>query len=155
MLGSANKVKLTGFLHRLTWVAGQRCYVTVAVVNETKKTIRTLTLTLIRSTTIFKPKPALDTGNARTLDPDSCQTTTMHKVLSETFLQMAHRGTKGHASAKGWWTGVAPGQELTFSHYILLPVCQTLELHNYSVAKLLRSQRHYLSHGTVCLKSNT
>ncbi|KAF9819911.1 hypothetical protein IEO21_01772 [Rhodonia placenta] len=121
MLGSANKVKLTGFLHRLTWVAGQRCYVTVAVVNETKKTIRTLTLTLIRSTTIFKPKPALDTGNARTLDPDSCQTTTMHKVLSETFLQMAHRGTKGHASAKGWWTGVAPGQELTFSHYILLP----------------------------------
>ncbi|OSX67333.1 hypothetical protein POSPLADRAFT_1051478 [Postia placenta MAD-698-R-SB12] len=121
MLGSANKVKLTGLLHRLTWVAGQRCYVTVAVVNETKKTIRTLTLTLIRSTTIFKPKPALDTGNARTLDPDSCQTTTMHKVLAETFLQMAHRGTKGHASAKGWWTGVAPGQELTFSHYILLP----------------------------------
>ncbi|PCH33884.1 E set domain-containing protein, partial [Wolfiporia cocos MD-104 SS10] len=121
VLSSNSKVKLTALVHRLTWVAGQRCYVNVHVVNETKKTVKSLTLTLVRTTTLFRPKPFLDAGQARTADPDACQTNTMHKVVAESILEMAHRGTKGHASAKGWWTGVAPGQELSFSHYILIP----------------------------------
>ncbi|CCM04190.1 uncharacterized protein FIBRA_06356 [Fibroporia radiculosa] len=121
VLGNSSKVKMTALLHRLTWIAGQRCSVSLVVVNETKKTIRSLALTLIRTTTIFRPKPMLDAGPARSADPDACQTTTMHKVVSESVLEMAQRGVKGHASAKGWWTGVAPGQELSFSHYVLLP----------------------------------
>ncbi|KZT05844.1 uncharacterized protein LAESUDRAFT_743615 [Laetiporus sulphureus 93-53] len=121
VLSNGSKVKLTALMHRLTWVAGQRCYVDVSVINETKKTVKTLTLTLIRTTTIFRPKPALDAGSVRSVDLDACQTSTMHKLLAETVLEMAQRGTKGHASAKGWWTGVGPGKELAFSHYILLP----------------------------------
>lgn len=126
MLNSERKVKLTAQLHRLTWIAGQRCCVNVAVVNETKKTVKSFTLTLVRSTTMFRPTPELDAGRARTVDCDACQTTTLHKVVSETVLEMAQPGTKGRASAKGWWTGVGPGKELSFSHYILVPVSLVL-----------------------------
>ncbi|TFY63133.1 hypothetical protein EVJ58_g3424 [Rhodofomes roseus] len=121
MLSSDRKVKLTAQLHRLTWIAGQRCYISVSVANDTKKIVKTLTLTLVRSTTMFRPSPELDTGRARSVDPDACQTTTLHKVVGETVLEMAQSGTKGRASAKGWWTGVGPGKELSFSHYILIP----------------------------------
>ncbi|KAH9937212.1 uncharacterized protein B0H18DRAFT_969591 [Fomitopsis serialis] len=121
MLSNERKVKLTAQLHRLTWVAGQRCYVNVSVVNDTKKTVKTLTLMLVRSTTMFRPTPELDAGRARSVDPDACQTTTLHKVVAENVLEMAQPGTKGRASAKGWWTGVGPGKELSFSHYILIP----------------------------------
>lgn len=122
MLSSNNKVKVTALLPRLTWVAGQRCYVRVSVANETKKTVKSLALALIRTITVFRPRPALDAGNAASVDPDACQTSTAQKVITETILEMSQRSGKGHASAKGWWTGVSPGQELDFSHYILLPV---------------------------------
>jgi hypothetical protein len=39
---------------------------------------------------------------------------------------MAQSGEKGHASAKGWWTGVPANQKLEFSHFILLPVSATI-----------------------------
>ncbi|KAH9951034.1 hypothetical protein B0H21DRAFT_818862 [Amylocystis lapponica] len=121
MLNSNSKVKLTALLPRLVWVAGQRCYVRVSVANETKKTVKTLALTLIRTVTTFRPRPALDAGRAVSIDPDACQTSTSHKAVAETVLEMSQRSGKGHASAKGWWTGVGPGEELDFSHYILLP----------------------------------
>ncbi|OCH94752.1 hypothetical protein OBBRIDRAFT_722012, partial [Obba rivulosa] len=121
VVGSGAKVKLTALLHRLTWVAGQRCYVKLSVANGTKKTLKSLNLTLVRTTTLFKPKPAADTGHSRSADPDACQKSTMHRPVAETVLEIAQQGAKGHASAKGWWTGVGPGQELEFSHYILLP----------------------------------
>ncbi|KAI0734636.1 hypothetical protein C8Q72DRAFT_770599, partial [Fomitopsis betulina] len=121
MLSSDRKVKLTAQLHRLTWIAGQRCYVNVAVANDTKKTVKSFTLTLIRSTTMFKPTPELDAGRSRSVDPDACQTNTIHKVVSETSLEIAESGAKGRAGAKGWWTGVGPGKEMSFSHYILIP----------------------------------
>lgn len=55
-------------------------------------------------------------------DPDSCQTATTHKVMADSVLEICAGVTKGHASAKGWWTGIAPGRELDFVHYISLPV---------------------------------
>ncbi|CAL1695216.1 unnamed protein product [Somion occarium] len=119
--GSNDKVKLTANLHRLHWVAGQRCYVRVLVNNGSKKTVKSLTLCLIRTTTIFKPRPGLDAGHESSADPDACQTSTTHKLITETVLEMAQRSARGHASAKGWWTGVRPGQDLEFAHFILLP----------------------------------
>ncbi|KAI0332016.1 hypothetical protein GY45DRAFT_542768 [Cubamyces sp. BRFM 1775] len=121
VLGGGHKVKLTAILCRLTHVAGQRCYVRVSVVNETKKSVKTLTLTLIRTTTLFKPKPALDYGGHSSADPDACQTATSHKVVAESTLERSHGVTKGHASAQGWWTGVSAGQEAQFAHYVLIP----------------------------------
>ncbi|KAH9898141.1 hypothetical protein C8Q73DRAFT_387693 [Cubamyces lactineus] len=121
VIGGGHKVKLTAILHRLTHVAGQRCYVRVSVVNETKKSVKTLALTLIRTTILFKPKPALDYSGHSSADPDACQTTTSHKVVAESILERSQGVTKGHASAEGWWTGVSAGQEAQFAHYVLIP----------------------------------
>ncbi|KAI0778441.1 hypothetical protein BD413DRAFT_609051 [Trametes elegans] len=120
VIGGGNKVKLTAMLPRLTWIAGQRCYVHLSVANETKKSLKSLTLMLVRTITLFKPKPVLDAGNCHSIDPDACQTATTHKVIAETVLERSQGVAKGHASAQGWWTGVAAGQEAQFAHYILI-----------------------------------
>ncbi|KDQ63197.1 hypothetical protein JAAARDRAFT_92192, partial [Jaapia argillacea MUCL 33604] len=119
-MGGPGRLKLTATLHRLHWVAGQRCFVNVSVANDTKKTVRSLMLSLIRTTTVFKPQPDLDT-HPHAADPDSCQTSTSQKTVAESILEMGQTSAKGHASAKGWWTGVAPGRDAIFSHYIMIP----------------------------------
>lgn len=124
-MGGSGEVKLTATLHRLYWVAGQLCYVKVNVANDTKKTVKSLTLTLIRSTIVFKPHPhpdALPPSHEHATDPDACQTSTTQKHVAETTLEMGQRGARGHASAKGWWTGVRASEQLDFSHFLLIPV---------------------------------
>ncbi|CDO73478.1 hypothetical protein BN946_scf185013.g113 [Trametes cinnabarina] len=121
VMGGGNKVKLTAVLPRIAWLAGQRCYVHLSVANDTKKTVKGLTLTLVKTTTLFRPKPALDYGHRSSADPDACQTTTTHKVVAESILEKSQGVAKGHASAQGWWTGVSGGQDAEFSHYVLIP----------------------------------
>ncbi|KZT30910.1 hypothetical protein NEOLEDRAFT_45328 [Neolentinus lepideus HHB14362 ss-1] len=119
-MGGARRVKLTAYLYRLHWVAGQRCYVALNISNDTKKTIRSVTLTLIRTTIVFKPKPVLN-ANPRDEDPDACQTSTSRKEVATSTLEMGQKSTKGHASAKGWWTGVGPDSEVELQHFIQIP----------------------------------
>ncbi|KAJ7597496.1 hypothetical protein C8J56DRAFT_772996, partial [Mycena floridula] len=120
-MGGSGQVSLTATLHRLYWVAGQQCYVAIHVKNSSKKTLKSLTLTLFRSTVTFKPysQPKLDSGVEH--DPDDCQTSTSQKQVAETTLEMAQCGARGHASAKGWFQGIAPGHAMDFAHSILLP----------------------------------
>lgn len=120
-LGGKGKISLTAQLHRLHWIAGQRCYLKFSVANDTRKTVKSLTLALVRTTTVFRPHPQLD-ALPRCADPDACQTSTTRKQVASSVLEMARGGEKGYASAKGWWTGVPPNQKLDFSHFILLPV---------------------------------
>jgi hypothetical protein len=124
-MGGPSEIHLTVVLHRLYWVAGQRCYAKIYINNETKKTVRSVTFTLVRTTTVFRPRPHLDAlrngVGEEDIDMDACQTTTTTKQVENCTLDMGQRGAKGHASAKGWWTGVAPGEKLDFSHFILLP----------------------------------
>lgn len=117
-----HKVKLFAQTHRLHWIAGQSCFVMILVHNDSKKTIKTLTLTLVRTTTVFKPRSSPDFGISGGMDYDASQISTSHKVVAESTLEMGQAGGKGYASAKGWWTGVGPDQEMEFSHSILLPV---------------------------------
>lgn len=127
-LGGKGKIEFTAQLHRSTWIAGQRCYLDFKVLNDTRKAFKSLTLTLIRTTTLFKPHPFLDALPGRA-DPDACQTTTTSKPVATSTLEMARVGEKGHASAKGWWTGVNAKDEIDFSHYISLPVSGLIFLH--------------------------
>ena len=119
-MGGSGKVRLSAAMHRLYWVAGQRCAVHLRVVNESKRTVKGASITLLRTTTVFKPLMARK-GNADT-DPDACETTTMRKVVAASVLVMGQKCSKGHASAKGWWTGVRPGDTANFVHHIVLPV---------------------------------
>ncbi|KAK0471704.1 hypothetical protein IW261DRAFT_1597177 [Armillaria novae-zelandiae] len=92
----------------------QQCCVKASVTNHTKKTIKSLTLSLFRSTVIFKPRPYLDVQGVNVeQDPDACQTTTAEKQVVESTLQMGQHGSRGHASAKGWWTGRLLEEEYT------------------------------------------
>ncbi|GLB35886.1 putative arrestin (or S-antigen), C-terminal domain [Lyophyllum shimeji] len=121
-MGGSGKVDLTPSIHRFHWIAGQECFVKVIILNGSKKTINSLTLALIRSTVVFKPDRRLDAlSDADYMDPDACQTSTTEKAVAESVLEVGQRATRGHASAKGWWSGVAPGEHREFSHSILLP----------------------------------
>ncbi|GJE99637.1 arrestin C-terminal domain-containing protein [Phanerochaete sordida] len=119
LLGNSSKVKLTAQMHRLHWAAGSRCPVNLHVGNDSKKTVKSLVLTLVRTITVFRPRPGLNAGGDR--DADACQTATTHKAVAESVLEMCEGVARGHASAKGWWTGVPPGREFDFIHYIQLP----------------------------------
>lgn len=104
-MGGDGRVKLTASIHRLHWVAGQQCPVSISVVNESKKTIKSATITLVRTTTIL-----------------GGQTSTFVKSVATSTLEMGHSTARGHASAKGWWLGVRPEDQSSFSHFILIPV---------------------------------
>ncbi|GAA6026974.1 hypothetical protein JCM8097_006008 [Rhodosporidiobolus ruineniae] len=110
-LGGNGKVTLKASMHRETWVAGQRCYCDVSVINDSHKKIKTLTLALVRTTTIYRPS-AVEGG------PSHTQST--RKKVAETTLEMGKKATKG-VTAKGSWMGVDAGESSDFSHSLLVP----------------------------------
>ncbi|KAI0310843.1 hypothetical protein OF83DRAFT_1069868 [Amylostereum chailletii] len=111
-----NKLKLTARIPRLWYLSGQRCYTHLRVENHTAGVVRSATVTLIRTTTVYKP-----CDGCQPLDERSYQMHTYSRAVAENHLELGKRGTKGHASAKGWWTGVGADQEMEFMHYIQLP----------------------------------
>ncbi|KAJ8523311.1 hypothetical protein ONZ45_g187 [Pleurotus djamor] len=123
LLGGSGKVELLASIHRTHWVAGQRCFVRICLINNTSKAIKRLGLSLVRSVVVFVPDPSLDTSkyHSNDIDPDACQTSTSQKQVAESSLEMGGIGSKGHASAKGWWTGVPAGERCTLMHSVLLP----------------------------------
>lgn len=129
-MGGPGKIRLSARIHRFYWVAGQSCTVHFRVVNDCKKLVKGAAIALIRTLTVFKPKPHLDAGGA---DPDACQTSTKEKWMTTSVLELGQRCSKGHASAKGWWTGVAPGQTSEFDHSLILPP----DVHSISRTRLL------------------
>ena len=119
-MGGTGTVKLTAMLHRLHWVSGQRCFVKALVSNNTTKSLKSFTLTLIRRTTIFKSSAAMNIDGRD--DPDACQTNTSYKEVAQSTLETTHRVIRGYAGSRGWWTGVNPGERTVFSHCVLIPV---------------------------------
>ncbi|GAA6024385.1 hypothetical protein JCM10207_003306 [Rhodosporidiobolus poonsookiae] len=109
-MGGNGKVSLKASMHRETWVAGQRCYVDVRVENESSKKIKTLTLALVRTTTIMR----------RSSEDGPSQTQSTRKKVAETTLEMGKKGTKG-VTAKGSWVGVEVGESADFSPSLLIP----------------------------------
>lgn len=113
----SNRLKLTARLPRLTYLSGQRCYVQIRVVNDTRRVVRGVMLVLMRKTTTYKPLQDKNTDDA-----GAYKSTVFEKELVESRLEIGEHGTKGHASAKGWWTGVGPDADMEFQHSILIPV---------------------------------
>ncbi|KAG8901856.1 hypothetical protein FRB99_005033 [Tulasnella sp. 403] len=123
-MGGSGKLQLTATLHRHVWVAGQRCYVHVDIKNDTSKKVKTLTLTLCRTTTLFQPRSDLDASVARSpgsADIDACETSTTKKDVAQCTLEMGQKGEKGYVTAKGFWTGVDPNSVVELSHFLLIP----------------------------------
>ncbi|KXN88790.1 hypothetical protein AN958_06659 [Leucoagaricus sp. SymC.cos] len=117
-LPHTGRIKLTASIHRLHWVAGQLCQVKIIIDNNTTKTLKKLTLGIHRTTTIFPHSSCSSVDR----DHDSSQHTLSTNQVAESTLEAGQPGTKGHASAKGWWLGVRPNQYLEFEHSILIPL---------------------------------
>ncbi|KAJ7631049.1 hypothetical protein FB45DRAFT_1152847 [Roridomyces roridus] len=103
-MGGSGEVTLTARLHRSIFVAGTRLPVHVLVRNETTKIFKRLTLTLIRSITVFKREPE-----------------TTRKSVATSTLEMVQGFPRGHASADGWWAGVRGGERSEFCHFLSIP----------------------------------
>lgn len=123
---SRDKLKLSARVPRPCYFSGQHCYVQVQVMNDTHRTVRSLRLTLIRTTTVYRPR--LGKENRRG-DHDNnghvsnnYQSKAFVDEISENHLAMAEPTTRRCASSKGWWAGVSPQEMTAFTHSILIPV---------------------------------
>ncbi|EGG06939.1 uncharacterized protein MELLADRAFT_86243 [Melampsora larici-populina 98AG31] len=129
-MGGQGKVHLTAKVHRSVWVAGQRCHVDVHVGNDGTKKIKSLTLALIRTTTVFRSKEPLSDSDTESSSeqrkapkhPEFCSTQTTKKKIAESTLTMGKKGHQGIVTAKGLWMGVDEGEEVAFSHFLMIPL---------------------------------
>lgn len=118
-MGGDGLVSLTASLHRCTWVAGQPVHVRLRITNDTRKIVRNISLVLVRTTTLFNMSTRSKSFSG---DLDAEETSTSEKRVAEDVLTAGQKGAKGHASARGWWTGVGPGETRNVSHSITIPV---------------------------------
>ncbi|KAJ1302584.1 hypothetical protein OPQ81_002901 [Rhizoctonia solani] len=106
-LGGSGMLHLTAVLHRKVWLAGQKCMVYIGAWNETRKFIKTLSLAIIRKTTIARPNQ-IESIN--------------RKQIAEITLEAVRGPSFGAVTGKGWWAGVEPGSSCEFSHMIDIPI---------------------------------
>ena len=123
---SRNKLKLSARVPRPSYFAGQRCYVHVQIMNDTRRTVRSLRLTLVRTTTVYRPQSGKE-NRRENRDKDvhvsnKYQSKAYEDEISESRLAMAGPTTRRCASSKGWWAGVNPQERSAFTHSILIPV---------------------------------
>ena len=125
-MGGDGTVSLEASICRFTWIANQPLHVSVRIANDTRKAVRSVILELIRTTTTFKPSSralATATDNAAgAADVEADMTGTKERKVAESELLAGPKGTKGHASAKGFWTGVESGKMSSVVHSIHIPV---------------------------------
>ena len=122
--GLRRKLKLSARVPRLSYLSGQSCHVHVQILNDTYKTVRSMRLTLIRTTTVYRPQLGKRNGRDQSDNTTtSYQTKTFVDAIAESQLAMAERTTRKCASSRGWWAGVGPQERTGFTHSILIPVC--------------------------------
>lgn len=128
--GGDGKVALTASVHRDKWIAGQKLYVNVDIRNDTNKRVKAITLSLIRTTATFRPKPsaakASKSGNED--DAAACQTQTNKKKIAETTLEGGKKASKGDFTARGNWLGVDKQSKAEFMHSLVVPVRSDVQL---------------------------
>ncbi|KAJ7225358.1 hypothetical protein GGX14DRAFT_489235, partial [Mycena pura] len=121
-MGGTGEVRLTAGIHREYFVAGTQVPVSVNVQNGTKKTFKRLTLTLYRTTVVYKRNDCRDLDSASTeIDMAACQKSTTRRPVATSTLEMAQPFPRGHASTSGWWPGVPSGEHAEFSYLLLIP----------------------------------
>lgn len=85
-----------------------------------------MTLTLQRATSIIRPRSGVDAEDPAfdkfEGDEIACQTQTTKKKVAEEVLEAGKKGHKGGVTARGLWMGVEAGEEVAFSHGLLVPV---------------------------------
>ncbi|GAA5977998.1 hypothetical protein JCM10908_004190 [Rhodotorula pacifica] len=114
-MGGSGQATIRASVHREIWIAGQRCYVEVAVENRTNKKIKTLTLSLVRTTSIYRSTGRTVQGVTETQLVQSTK-----KKVAESTLELGKKSSSG-ATAKGAWVGVEAGASASFSPTLVIP----------------------------------
>ncbi|KAF8260742.1 hypothetical protein EI94DRAFT_1609891 [Lactarius quietus] len=118
--GSYSKLKLAARVPRPSYFAGQSCYVHIQITNNTQRTVRSLCMTLIRTTAIYRPRSERRKQGGKA-DERKYTVKTVVDEISESRLVMADRTSRRSASSKGWWAGVNSDEKTAFTHCILVP----------------------------------
>ena len=88
--------------------------------------MHSLRLTLIRTTTVYRPQSGEENRGEDHDNDDHVSNKYRSKAfvdeISESRLAMAEPTTRRCASSKGWWAGVSPQERTAFTHSILIPV---------------------------------
>ncbi|QRV80440.1 arrestin [Ceratobasidium sp. AG-Ba] len=126
LFGGSGMLHLTAVLHRKVWVAGQKCTVYIGAWNETKKFIKSLTLSIVRTTAIGRLNHRHESSS--------------RKQIAETTLDAVRGPNFGSVTVKGWWPGVEPGGSSEFSHSIDIPAdaLTVLRTHIIGISYVLR-----------------
>ncbi|KAH8835493.1 hypothetical protein DL96DRAFT_1809344 [Flagelloscypha sp. PMI_526] len=146
-MGGQGQLFLKASIARLSWIAGQRCYVQIEVMNNTTKYVKRASISLFRSIVMFYPDSRLNAG-AQTIDPDACRTNTIEKGVSESILDIGDNASRRHASSQGWWSGVGPSQHAIFQHFIELPT-DSLSVHRSRLLEVKHELRISLNAGAL------
>jgi Arrestin (or S-antigen), C-terminal domain len=122
--GSCNKLKLSARVPRPSYFSGQRCYVHIQISNDTRKIVRSLHLTLIRTTTVYRPRSGSRSRGEHSNGHISSNYRAKAFVneISESRLVMSERTTRRCVSSRGWWAGVNPHEKMALTHRIQIPV---------------------------------
>lgn len=138
-LGGDGKVKLTASIHRANWLAGQQCYINVEVINDSSKRVKSMTLSLNRTISTFKPlSPERFKGEpAPEIQPEQVS----KKKMAETTLECGKKASHGGVTAKGSWLGVEKHRKADFMHSLLIPVCQAPHLPRALLTRIIASSR--------------
>lgn len=102
---SARGIHLAASLHRETWVAGQRVYFDVSMLNSGEEMLNMLRIALVRVENVYRTRDMIP---ASPLDLNS----TSSIIVDETL-------TAGHS--QHWWTGAPAGASVYFAHSFQLP----------------------------------
>lgn len=105
---NGESVRLAAALHRETWVAGQRVYFDMSVLNRMRDTMHHLHVSLLCTETLYRAR-----GDAS--DGDYSAASSTRTLLQETLDASTDRPA-GH-----WWSGVRPGSPVHFGHSVVLP----------------------------------
>jgi len=101
----ARRIQLAASLHRETWVAGQRVYFDVSVLNNGEDMLNMLRIALVRVENVYHTRSMIP---ASPLDLNSSSSIIVDETLTAGNLQH-------------WWTGAAPGVPVYFAHSFQLP----------------------------------
>jgi hypothetical protein len=125
--GDKGQVQVSIKLPRPNWIAGQQVWLDITVNNKSARKIKTMTLALLRTVTLFSP-PATNSKQT-VLSPDLAKYSgkSNRKKLFEHTIEASAGPGSGYVGSTGWWTGVQPGERVRWQSSLALPVSCSIQ----------------------------
>jgi hypothetical protein len=120
--GDKGQVAVSVKLPRPHWIAGQRVWLDITVGNRSSRKVKTMTLALLRTTTLYSPQAGGRKESANSPDLSKYTAHSSRKKLYEQTTEASAGPGSGYVGSTGWWTGVQPGERIRWQSSLQLPV---------------------------------